>query len=281
MTARNITNKRTWGHVSLEDGQMLFVPPDDTMRDVVIPRSVDPYSESSTKEFPLGTKLECWGGEEVYRYALCGGSGVEIGALVQALVPLAGHINEVCGVAAIGDTTIAFTPNTQTTDDLVLNELAGGYLYIYDGAGEGAKYRIKSHPAIVGAVSGVITLYDPIRLVNAAVATVIHNKFYKFLIHPAQPTAIPLGWTVAAVTASYYCWLQTRGPVCALVDATTVALVMGEEVRPSEDDPGAVACQDYDEADDANHGVVGRVLEIGADAGGLAATYGFIQAMLD
>ena len=278
MAERNITNKRTWGHVSLEDGQMLFVPPDDTMRDVVIPRSVDPYAESATKEFPLGTRLECWGGEEVYRYALCGGTGVEVAALVQALVPLAGHINEVCGVAAVGDTTIAFTPNTATTDDVVKNGLAGGYIFIYNGAGAGQKCRIKSHEALTGAVSGTLNLYDPIRVVNAATATVIYPKFYKFLIHPSPPTAIPLGWTVIAVTANYYCWLQTKGPVCALIDG---AVVMGEEVRPSEDDDGAVAALVYDEDNDADHGCVGRVLEIGADAEGSTGDTGFIYAMLD
>ena len=277
MTVRNITYKRRWSKVSLPEGMELTVPIDDTMPHIVIPASVDPYAESSTKQFPLGTKLEY--GEEVYRYALCGGTGVEIGALVQAVVPLAGHINEVCGSEAIGDTVIAFTPNTQTTDDLAENELARGYIYIYDGAGEGAKYLIKSHPAIVGAVSGDITLYDPIRIATAGlVATVIHNKFYKFLIHPSPPTAMVLGWTVAAVTADYYCWIQTKGPLCALIDGT---VVMGEEVRPSEDDDGAVALQDYDEAAVADHGIVGKVLEIGADAAGGAATYGFIDARLE
>ena len=279
MTARNITTKRRWSQIMNPAGQVLEIPPDDTMARIVLPDEVDPYAESSTKQFPLGTKLSCWGGEEIYRYALEGGAGVEIGALVQALVPLAGHINEVCGSEAIGDTVIAFTPNTQTTDDLAVNELAGGYIYIYDGAGEGAKYRIKSHPAIVGAVSGDLTLYDPIRIATAGlVATVLHNKFYKFLIHPAPPTAVVLGWTVAAVTASYYCWLQTKGPCCALIDG---AVVMGEEVRPSEDDDGAVAAQVYDEDNDADHGIVGKVLEIGADAAGGAATYGFIDARLE
>jgi len=255
------------------------MPPDDNLADIVIPGSVDMYAESSTQVFPLGTRLDCYGGTEVYRYALCGGSGVEIGALVQAVVPLAGHINEVCGSESIGDTVIAFTPNTQTTDDLTKNELAGGYIYIYNGTGEGAKYRIKSHPAIVGAVSGDLTLYDPIRIATGGlVATVLHNKFRKFIIHPSPPTAVVLGWTVAGVTADYYCWLQTKGPLCALIDGT---VVMGMEVRPSEDDDGAVAAQDYEATSLAYLGTVGRVLEIGADAAGGAATYGFIDASLD
>ena len=280
MTDRNIAYSRKWSVVSLDSGQVLTVPPDDNLADIVIPGSVDPYAESATQEFPLGTKLECYGGSEVYRYALEGGNGVEIGALCQAVVPLAGHINEVIAAAAIGDTTITFTPNTVTTDDLAKNELAEGYIFIYDGTGEGAKYRIKSHPAIVGGTTGVLTLYDPIRLTTpaTATATVIHNRYYKFIIQPNGPTAIPIGWTVAAVTADYYCWLQTKGPLCALIDGT---VVMGQEVRPSEDDDGAVAAMDYDEADDANLGKVGWVMEIGSDAAGGAATYGFVNATLD
>jgi len=279
MAVRNITKPRKWSVISLPEGQILIVPPDDNLADIVIPGSIDPYTESATQEFPLGTKLACYGEEEVYRYALCGGTGVEIGALVQAVVPLAGHINEVCGSSSVGDTTIDFTPNTGTTDDLTLNELAGGYIYIYNGGGEGAKYRIRSHPAIVGAVSGVLTLYDPIRIATAGlVATVLHNKYHKFIIKPTVPTATILGWTVAAVTADYYCWLQTKGPLCVLIDGT---VVMGKEVRPSEEDEGAVAALDYDEGTMSDLGSIGRVLEIGADAGGGAATYGFIDARLE
>ena len=265
--------------INLPTGQLLYIPCDDNLKQVTVPSEVDPYAESANQEYPLGTKLEY--GDEVYRYALCGGTGVEIGALCQAVVPLAGHINEVCGVAAVGDTTIAFTPNTVTTDNLAKNELARGYIFIYDGAGEGAKYLIKSHPAIVGAVSGILTLYDPIRIVNAAVATVIHNRFYKFLIHPSPPTAMPIGWTVAAVTADYYCWLQTKGDCCALIDSGGAAVVMGQPAVPSTEDDGAVQIFDADIATEPNSGLVGWIREIGADAAGGAATYGFVHATLD
>jgi len=279
MASRNISTKRVWNLRQNKAGQVLNIPPDDSLARIVLPDEVDPYTTDSTQKFPLGTRLSCYGGQEVYRYALEGGAGVEVGALVQALVPLAGHINEVCGSEAVGDTVIAFTPNTATTDDLVANELAGGYIFIYDGAGEGYKYRIATHPAIVGAVSGDLTLYDPIKVATAGlVATVIHNPYYKFLIHPSPPTAMPIGWTVTAVTASYYTWLQTHGPCCALIDGT---VVMGQVVRPSEEDDGAVAAQDFDEADDANHGSVGFVMEIGADAAGGAATFGMVFAQLE
>ena len=279
MASRNISTKRVWNLRQNKAGQVLNIPPDDSLESIVLPDEVDPYTPDSTQKFPLGTQLSCYGGQEVYRYALCGGSGVEVGALCQAVVPLAGHINEVCGSSAVGDTTIDFTPNTETTDDLVANELAGGYIFIYDGTGEGYKYRVATHPAITGGTSGTLTLYDPIKVATSGlVATVMHNPYYKFIIHPSPPTAQVIGWTVTAVTASYYTWLQTHGPCCALIDGT---VVMGHPCRPSEDDDGAVADQDFDEADDANHGVVGRVMEIGADAAGAAATFGFVFATIE
>ena len=279
MASRNISVKRVWNSRQNKAGQILDIPPDDNLARIVLPDEVDPYTTDSTQKFPLGTRLSCYGGQEVYRYALEGGAGVEVGALVQSLVPLAGHINEVCGSSAVAATTIAFTPNTQTTDDLAVNELAGGYIYIYDGAGEGYKYRVASHPAIVGGVSGTLTLHDPIKVATTGLlATVIHSPYYKFLIHPGPPTAQVIGWTVTAVTASHYTWLQTHGPCCALIDGT---VVMANPVRPSEDDDGAVAAMDFDEADVANNGAVGLAMEIGADAAGGAATFGFIFATLE
>lgn len=282
MASRNISVKRVWNSRQNKAGQILDIPPDDNLARIVLPDEVDPYTTDSTQKFPLGTRLSCYGGQEVYRYALEGGAGVEVGALVQALVPLAGHINEVCGSSAVAATTIAFTPNTQTTDDLAVNELAGGYIYIYDGAGEGYKYRVASHPAIVGGVSGTLTLHDPIKVATAGlVATAIHSPYYKFLIHPSPPTAMPIGWTVTAVTASHYTWLQTHGPCCALIDSGGAAVVMGQPCVPSAEDDGAVQIFDADIATEPNSGLVGWIMEIGADAAGAAATFGFVFATLE
>jgi len=281
MANRNIPIRRAWDTRQNKVGQVLNIPPDNTLSGIVLPSEIDPYTTDSTQKFPLGTRLSCYGGQEVYRYALEGGNAVEVGALCQSVVPLAGHIDEVVGTAAVGATTIAFTPNTVTTDDLLANELAGGYIYIYDATGEGYKYRIASHPAITGGTSGTLTLFDPIKVATVtgtSKATVIHNPYYKFIIHAADPSAIPIGWTVTAVTASHYTWLLTHGPCCALIDGTTV---MGTPCRPSEDDTGAVAAMDYDEAAVADNGKVGWTMEIGADAGGGAATFGFVFATIE
>jgi hypothetical protein len=64
-----------------------------------------------------------------------------------------------------------------------------------------------------------------------------------------------------AVTASYYCWLQVRGPASVKADGTLVA---GMGVRASEDDDGAVAALDYSEGG-RDEVPLGSVIDIGAD----------------
>ena len=281
MADRNLVIKHRGGIYTTGEGLVLTIPPSGFDWRAVVggaPGVEDPFGESAAQRFPLGTKLEY--GEEVFRYCKMGATAGVASSLYQAVVPLAGHINEAIDVPALGDTGIAFTPNTDTTDDLVANELQDGYIFIYDNTGEGHKYKVLSHPAIAGAVSGELTLVDPIRVapVAASTATVMHNRYRNVIVHPSPPTAVPVGWCQQVVTANYYFWILTKGPTTMLIDGT---VVMGRVVRPSEDDDGAVAAQDFDEADDANHGSVGWVMEIGADAAGAQATFGFGIAQLE
>ncbi len=45
---------------------------------------------------------------------------------------------------------------------ITANQYQDGFLCVADGAGEGMQYKIKSHPAIASAATGIITLYDGI-----------------------------------------------------------------------------------------------------------------------
>ncbi len=287
MVDRNLTHFFRGGRFHTDEGMEVEIPPSGfAWREIAsFPSRIDIYTQSVSQVFPLGTKLVY--GEETYRYAQMGVGGVEIAALCQAVIPLAGHIAETgSAIAAVGATEITFTGAADSTDDLAVNELQDGTILIYDGAGEGHLYKIKSHAVAVNINTTPIslTLLDPIRVEVAAAAglTVTHNKYKSVIIVPdTSTTAVPVGWTVIAVTTLYYFWLQTKGPTCSLVDGT---IIMGQEVRPSEDDAGAVAAMNYDEAVGAtgeDSGKVGRVLEIGSDAAGAAATYGFIEALLE
>lgn len=283
MTDRNLVIKHRGGIYTTGEGMVLEIPPSGFDWRAVVggsPGVQDPFGENVNQQFPLGTKLIY--GEETFRYARMGAVAGVAGSLYQAVVPLAGHINEAIDVPALADTGIAFTPNTATTDDLAANELQDGYIFIYDNTGEGHKYKILSHPAILGGASGELTLVDPIRVapIAASVATVMHNRYRSIIVHPSPPTAIPVGWAQQVVTAAYYFWLLSKGPTTMLIDGT---VVMGQQVRPSEDDDGAVAAMAHNEGTTTlpDTGDVGWVMEIGADAAGNQATFGFGIAALD
>ena len=282
MSDRNLSKYYRGGRYGTREGMILEIPPSGFDWGSVIPPVIDPFAESATQAFPLGTKLIY--GQKTFRYAKCGGTGISIvGVLVQAVVPLAGHINEAIDEPVVGDTGIAFTPNTSPTDDLVADELQDGYIFIYDNTGEGQMYQIKSHPAILGASSGELTLVDPIRVapIAASTATVLHNPYRGFIIHPSPPTAQPIGFAQTLITANYFCWLVTRGPTCALIDSGGTPVVMGQPATPSAEDDGAVQMFDPDVITEPNAGIVGWIMEIGADAGGAMATYGAVWATLD
>ncbi len=221
MVDRNLNETFRSAKYVTREGMEVYIPPSgfDWRSIQSFPAVIDPFDESSSQEFPLGTKLAY--GEQVFRYALAG-IAIEVGALCQAVVPLAGHIDSAIGINAIGDTVVSFTGAVASTDDLTANEVQDGYFYIYDGTGEGQKMRILSHPAITGAVAGNLTLIDPFRLatVAASTGTVIHNKFRAVIITPGPITAVPVGWTTGAVTAAYYFWLKVKGPHWVTVTGT-------------------------------------------------------------
>ncbi len=286
MVDRNLIAFFRGGKFGTREGMLIDLPPsgfDWRAVNRALPAVIDPFLESSFQEFPLGTKLTY--GEQVFRYARCkSDTAIEVSALCQAVVPLAGHIAETGTVAqAVGDTQITFTPNTVSTDDLAANELQDGEAFFYDGTGEGYQHRILSHPAILGGSAGVLTLVDPIRLVNGATTaiTVTHNQFYGVIIHPAIPTAKPVGWTVNAVTAGAYFWILTKGPTGALIDSGGVAVVMGHPCVPSTEDDGAVQEFNADTATEPDSGPVGWIQQIGSDAAGAAATFGQVYAQLE
>lgn len=259
MADRNIDESRiVTGPFSVE-GMQLEMLASNLVKPFSLPGRIDPFAESSAQEYPLGTILK-WRDRE-FRYALAGTTALAVGKLMQSVVPLAGHIDEVINSPAAAATTINFTPAVVTTDDIAANEFADGYLHINDDTGEGYMFAVRSHPAITGGVVGTLTLYDPIVLTvgDAATATLIHNRFRKVIIHDSPQTAMLAGVTVRAVTASYYCWLQTKGPCAVLTQGT---LVIGDFCVPSATVDGAVMPSAAVETDGPP---VGHVMAVNAD----------------
>ncbi len=286
MADRNLNDYFRAGKFGTREGMIIDIPPsgfDWRAVNQALPAVIDPYAESSYQQFPLGTKLTY--GESVFRYALAGAT-LRVSEILQSLAPLAGHIEETGTVAqAVGDTTMTFTPNTVSTDDLDANELQDGWAFFYDGTGEGYQSRVLSHPAILGGAAGVLTLVDPIRLVNGATVaiTVTHNRFYQVFHHAdaAIQTATPVGWATGVVTSGYYFWVLTKGETGALIDSGGVAVVMGHPCVPSTEDAGAVQEFNASTAAEPDAGPVGWIRQIGADATSGQATYGQVYAQLE
>jgi hypothetical protein len=212
--------------------------------------SPDPFSESSTQLFPLGTKLEY--GDRIFRYAEVAGTAITAGKLVQTSATitdtdtadtpttLVNHRDIVVqAVATAGATTVSVTLGATA---VVANDYSEGYLHINDVAGQGQLRRIKSHPAANSGATLELTLYDKITtaLTTSSKADLIYSNYKNIIVSPGSTaeTGNIIGVTVIDMTAAYYGWIQTSGP-CSVLTAGT--LVLGENAVRSAGTDGAVA----------------------------------------
>ena len=120
---------------------------------------------------------------------------------------------------AIGDLKVRIYGIT-----LAANALAEGYLNISVTPGEGHLYAVKSNEVITTATSGLLTLYEPIRvaLTNASAGYTVYSPYKECIACPAGGAALPLGVPVvaAAGTDEYFFWIQTWGPASCKSDQT-------------------------------------------------------------
>jgi hypothetical protein len=193
--------------------------------------TVDPFVSGASQLFPLGSRLLY--GNTVYRYGKMGAGALTAGKCVTHAASIAGHFNmaPTANVAA-GETAISV--ETSATD-ITLNQYAGGYLYVNDGAGEGQMLRIRSNPAHDHSddASIIITCYDP--LVTAIVAssntlvTIVADPLSALIVQAATTTGATMGVTVSDMAASHYGWMAVSGPQAVLTSGT---LVVGNHAVP-------------------------------------------------
>ena len=120
-------------------------------------------------------------------------------------------------------------------------QYTNGYMAIDTGSGHlGYTYSILNNTA--GGSSGTITLYLGEPLVNAIATSdfvsLVPNPYSAVIQNPTSATGTPVGVATVSGSASYYCWVQTRGICSALADATVAA--QGQAVAPSTTTAGAV-----------------------------------------
>jgi hypothetical protein len=208
-------------------GYVVMLPNVGDMDDLIQTNPPNPYAESLTQLFPLGTKLVQ--GERVWRYAKAG-AAIGISAPVQSAAPV--HAEQfddivVAAASAIGAYTVTLTStaNLDGSPNDEANAFAEGYLVVNDEAGEGQCYKIKSNEALVTTGNSIFTLYDPltVALTTSSKAGLVMNPYCDVITTAAILTAVPLGTTPIAVTgADYYFWLQTGGPAPCLANTTIV-----------------------------------------------------------
>lgn len=154
----------------------------------------------------------------IFRHAVVGASNVSKGKLQQDAAPIGDHDNLSVDAAAVGSTLINVTPDATAG---AANLYAEGYLSVNDVDGEGATYKIKSHPAITASVEFEVTLFDPIKVAFTAntQVTLVHNG-YKNVVEVAASTRRPAGVPLISLAAGDFGWLQTKGVASVLAGTT-------------------------------------------------------------
>ena len=217
----------------------------------------DPYSESATQLFPLGTTLD-WG-DRVFKYCQSNG-GTTAGLLVQGPPHVANHTNNLVtnedapasGAFSHAAGSKKISIDTAGDTDLTLNQYAEGYLVANDAEGQGQVMRIKSHPAHDHGVdpSVVITTYDPLATTlvkNSSQLSLVPNPYSEVITSPATtPTSNIVGVANIDMTDDYYAWIQVRGPRAVLASASD--LVIGNAAYRSVTDAGGVIAGTNDAA---------------------------------
>lgn len=232
-----------------EDGYVLMLPNVGDSGQILQWHKPDPYAESATQLFPLGTRLER--GECVWRYCENASTALLIARPVQSAASVNAESADdiVVGVAGeIGGNTISLT----STDNLDAspadedNTYAEGYIFVNDGAGQGQCRKIKSNQGFDAAEADkIFTVYEDWTIeVTAANGQcgVYQNPFKDVIVAQATLTGMCVGVPGIPITKDYFFWAQTKGP-CAVAVNTTISLGTVAVVGTTEGlvDPGAAA----------------------------------------
>jgi len=234
-------------------------------------QTADPFAESSTQLFPLGTKLIY--NDRTFRYGLNGGSAITAGKLVQHVTEVAHHTN-MAATAAVSAGETAISVETNGTD-ITADQYAEGYLFVNDVNGEGQCLKVKTHLAHDHSSdpSISITCYDDLKtaLTTNSELTLMKHPYSAVVVAPTTHTGACVGATTVDMTASYYGWFQTGGPAALLTDGT---ITLTAPVVRSDGTAGAVEVLDSDA--DAEGQVIGQTMCVSA-----SGEYSLIWMQLD
>lgn len=195
------------------------------------------FASSSTQATDLGARVTTGDGR-VFRYASGSGTALVAGKVYQAWPQDTTNLQLLGVSAAAGTLTTSVSTGSSVT--LAQNELAGGFLTVRSGSGQGFTYKIKSNPAVTsGTVTFTLEDQIQIALTTASVIDVTPNPYSNVILAPTTLTGSIVGVAINNTTASNFGWLQTRGPCAVLIDAS--APTVGAPVKISPATSGAVA----------------------------------------
>lgn len=219
------------------------------------------YEESATQKMPLGTRWDLIDGRSFVYAKQAASGGVTGPGYIAECAPVDAHQVDVSVYAGaqVGDTSVYITNGGDTQ---VANRYKEGFLIIRSGSGAGQCLKIRSHEAFTSGGTHKIELYDALRvaITTSTKATIVPHPLSGVVVCPANTPAAPLaGVSPITPTASYYFWLQVKGPAAVLVDNSTT-LIVGVGVQAYGDVAGA--CQVMTENEEIPQ--IGVCYEIGA-----------------
>lgn len=214
------------------------------------------HDESASQKHPLGTLAAADDGR-LFRYCQAGASALVVGNIVQSAAPVANHLALTPPAVAVGAKSFSCTPGATAG---AANLYAEGFMQVDTTPGNGYMYQISGHPAIVSATAFTLTLKDPIVVALTASSRIglLANPFKNVIIAATTVTAPAVGGVVYPITATYYGWLQVRGPFAALINGTPG---VGIGVVTSATTAGAVDVAAV--AAEINTRRIGRMMQVG------------------
>lgn len=224
----------------------------------VVPQDI--FSVLTTQQGPLGAKVTTPDGR-VYRYAQFDkNNDVVAGNLLQSSPRVSNHQGINPTVAAVaGATSVTVTLGASAG---TVNWYTNGFLVVDSGSGHlGYTYGVASNTSAASSGTIVVQLTEPLvtALATGDSVCLVPNPYQYVLQMPTTPTNTPAGVAVIAGSAASYGWIQTRGVVGVLSDATVTTI--GQQIAPSTTTAGATTV-----AGTATTYAIGNALTAGVSA---------------
>jgi len=182
------------------------------------------YEISSTRKEVVGSLRITQDGRK-YRYAKAGATALVAGKMTAAPVVDTDFYHKTGVAHSIGATEITVTI-VATGTAYAEDSFSGGYLLLEDQL---VKYPILSSGAIgTSDTSVVIQLAEPLHVaITASIETQLVPSPWMAVVQNSTEECIPTGVPEVAVTASYYCWVQTGGlSHCLTISTPTVGTML-------------------------------------------------------